>query len=149
MDLSEFLDIMDDIGFDLIKYFADVYYRHETRFDPLFNIVDNEEMALTYSGCWYGGLFFEWIMPLSLNTSITNKINPWKIIHGQYSSNQECHYFLIITTEDEAFVLNTYGGINKLFINIISLDESNKLLKKLYKNKVSAIQSLFGFNPDY
>ena len=147
MELENFINIMREIGFDLVKYYADVYYRQETGLSPLINIVNNEQMELTYSGCWFGGEFFKWLFPQ--DSISTDRINPLKIIHGYFSSDQECHYFLIISTKDQAIILNTYGGITSLLINILPLYEANLFLKRVNENDVLAIEPLFGFTPDY
>jgi len=147
MDLDQFLHIMEKIGFDLIKYYVDVYYRSETGLSPLNNIVNNREMEITYSGCWYGGLFFEWLFPQP--SFLTNNLKPHRIIHGYFLSDQECHYFLVITTDVEAVILNTYGGITDLIITTLRLNEANMLLEQLKSNEVSVIELLFGINPSY
>lgn len=147
MELNEFVEIMEDIGFDLIKYFADVYYRQETGYPFTNNITNNKQMENTYSSCWYGGLFFEWLFPD--NKIPTNKFHPWRLIHGNFSSDQECHYFFIITTDNEAIIFNTYGGLKYLIVNTLSLDEANILLERFLDNDVSSIEELFGITPDY
>lgn len=147
MDLNDFITIMEEIGFYLVKYYADVYHRQDTGLSPLANIVNNRQMKLTYSACWYGGLFFKWLFPQPSIT--TNILNPWKIIHGYFSSDQECHYFLIITTDNQAVVFNTYGGIAEVIINTLQLNEANELLERINENDVSAIEPLFGIFPDY
>jgi hypothetical protein len=147
MDINKFIHIMEIIGFDLVKYYADVYHRQETGLSSLSNIVNNEKMALTYSGCWYGGLFFKWLFPQS--SVPTQSIHSWKITHGYISSDQECHYFLIITTNNKAIILNTYGGITQMLINILSLNKLHELFERIIENDVSAIEPLFGFTPDY
>jgi hypothetical protein len=147
MDLTDFIEIMDAIGFDLIKYYSDVYHREETGLSPLANIVNDKEMELTYSGCWYGGLFFKWLFKTPSKT--TKIVNPWKITHGYLSSDQECHYFVIITTDNQGVIFNTYGGITNLIINELSLNKINKLLKRITKNDVLAFELLFGITPNY
>lgn len=96
-ELSKFLDIMDDVGFDLIKYYADIYFRHETDFEPTDNIVDNIEAELIYSGSWFGGYFFKWLFPAS--SIMIDTLNKNMFVHGEFESDRESHYFFIITTD--------------------------------------------------
>ena len=146
-ELTKFLDIMQDVGFDLIKYYADVYYRHETSFESTVNVVHNKEAEFIYSGCWYGGYFFQWLFP-SPSTTI-NILDKNMFVHGEFCSDRECHYFFIITNDTKAMVFSTYGGIPELITNTLSLDNANELLARIKDNDVSAIESFFNITPSY
>lgn len=147
MDLNEFIRIMEEIGFDLVKYYADVHVRHKTEIKDWENIVENPLADEVYSGCWFGGDLFRWLFPQP--TIPVTHLSPDRVTHGYLDSDQECHYFFFITTQEEAILFNTYGGVLELIIKAFPLDQANHLLNRIRQNDVSAFESLFGVSTDY
>lgn len=146
-DINYFIGLMDQIGFELIKYTADIRHRSETEIPFDAPLIDYPGASDIYSACWYGGEFFKWLFH---DTGILiNVLESNQIYHGSFEGVPECHYFFIITTEDEAIILNTYGGIDYLIISRLSLASANIQLDLLRRNYIPAIEELFGVNPDY
>lgn len=147
MELNEFIRIMKEIGFDLVKYYADVHVRHVTEIQDWESIVDHPFADEVYSGCWFGGDLFRWLFPQP--TLPVTHVGPNRVIHGHLESNRECHYFFIITTQEEAVLFNTYGGVLELIIKVLPLDQANHLLNRIRQNDISAFESLFGVSTSY
>jgi len=148
VNIKMFISIMNKIGFDMIKYYADINYRHETDISEIENIVDNNDACLIYSGCWYTGYFYEWLLPCNSFISV-DKIYPNNIIHCDYESNMEEHHFFIITTDNKMYLFNTFGGTPELIINILDIEVGNELLKEIIIGNIKSFEQFFGMKPNY
>lgn len=140
--IAEFVSLMQKVGYELIVYKADVDNRQITDLDADVCIMNSQDAHDIYSGCWWGGEFFEWIIP-STGKEVTN-ISPEGMYHGMLDSSEEGHYFFIITTKTKGIMLNTYGGVHKLTIIHMSLNHMNKLLNSVRSLDINAYRELFG-----
>jgi hypothetical protein len=156
--LAKFLDIMDDIGFHMHMYRTDIYERDSCDLYDHELISNSENAKQMYSGCWFGDKFFGHLFPSEnkevINFDKTNmpqeyKFPSNKFIIGYYDSDMESHHFFIITTNDQLYVLNTYGGVLELVITSWSLEEANRLFNRILHNDLNAYKSFFGVSTDY
>ena len=99
-----------------------------------------------YSGCWYGAYFFKFILASDLNilrtsdTLIANRIYICELV-----LSTEEHHFAVITDDNNAYILNTYGGVPELQIITHTIDHFNLLLDSSSDSDV--FEEIFGFYP--
>lgn len=161
MQLNKFIDIMEDIGFELIMYRADIKDRDTC--NPLAGelITNSKNLREIYSACWYGEEFFTYLFPpnlvsdgrgsnevVTLNSDVDRIYLPKnKFISGEYLNSQESHHFFIITTSNKAYVLNTYGGELSLYIQTLNLGDTDDLINGIINSNQGSFEEFFGIIP--
>lgn len=150
-----FTDFMSKYGINLVKYLAFATttpqedYASEEEFKGAICL--NKEIGEFLSPCFYGGRFFEYIIPHDSksfrdgnSTSLsrpkssiggygweaTNLFLNNTVVHGSCQSYED-HYFFAICIDNKVIIYNTYGGQTKMYIVSRNIDKANKMLMEL------------------
>lgn len=143
LTVSRMLEVIKQHGYQMMLFYAHAYkfdegdHEHET-------LEGNLELEREYTSCWYGGEFFEDLLMSKLQLlRETNQVVADRIYSG-YLEGDEVHYFTVITTDDQAYVINSYGGTAHLELITHPISHFNLLLKSVNNE---TFERTFGFKP--
>lgn len=150
-----FTDFMTKYGINLVQYLAfatsDPSKDYDSEVEFKGAICLNKEMGEWLSPCYYGGRFFEYVVPhdsksfrdenstsLSRPKSavggygweITGMFKNNTIVHGHCESYED-HYFFAICIDNKVIIYNTYGGQTEMYIVAHTLEATNNMLLEL------------------
>lgn len=144
LGIDQFVRILEEFGFNLISYWVHAFKAKEcgTETKGMSNVIAKNY----YGACWYGAQFFEFLITDSLEKMREDSIVvPNRIYIGYVLLTTEEHHFTLIVGDQYAYVLNTYGGSDALFVNKIMIDTFNRLITQV--SDIDIFEQVFGFTP--
>jgi hypothetical protein len=147
------LEVLRWHGFDLIKYYMDVTPGEFRSQVPLTN---NSEMIEERSSCFDGSNFvfqFLRMSPTHDNDKGVNEMKPFKIYDSTIDGKYESHAFIVITTDESIYIINTYGGemqmkiMKHYFADDLVSHEVNVDVVHTDALIDNDFKKVFGFNP--